>query len=209
MISSRTAGSPPFLNRRRSLVGPLALTLILPPLMAASCAGQGGPGSRPRAGAVILSQERQPVEQPYGGAEACRRCHPAIYLHWRRTVHAESYATLVAEGASREPRCLRCHTTGFGEQTGFVDVRSSPGLAAVTCESCHGPGSDHVFSAEPGLVPPTGSEDCSTCEVSRICRTCHTERHSPGFEVAEALVEVSCRTALGREREEGEGRGRD
>lgn len=205
MIPPCAAEILPPSDRHRSIFGWLTMALLIPALLAASCAGEGGTGSRPRAGAVILSRERPPVEQPYGGAEVCRRCHPAIYLYWSRTVHADSYTSLVAEGAPREPRCLRCHTTGFGEQTGFVDVGSSPGLAAVTCESCHGPGSDHAFSADPERISPAGGADCSTCEVSRVCRTCHTEQQSPGFEMAEALTEVSCRNVLRGQRGNREG----
>ena len=67
-------------GRRRSIFGWLILTLLLPSFLAGSCAGEGGTGSRPRAGAVILSQERPPVEQPYGGAEACRGGIPGTSL---------------------------------------------------------------------------------------------------------------------------------
>jgi hypothetical protein len=63
----------------------------------------------------------------------------------------------------------------------------------VTCESCHGAAGDHAASRFPGLVSAANGDDCSSCEVSRICRRCHTPSRSPGFRLDRDLASISCR----------------
>jgi hypothetical protein len=144
---------------------------------------------------LILSYHRPSAARSYRGKELCRRCHAGLYSFWSGTGHARSFEDLSGSGDAGRPSCLRCHTTGYGEQTGFVDGQSTPALAAVTCESCHGPAGDHADSRYPDLVPTANGRDCSSCEVSRICRACHTPSRSPGFRLDRALASVSCREA--------------
>ena len=47
-----------------------------------------------------------------------------------------------------DANCLKCHSTGFGQPTGFKSLKETPNLAANTCENCHGPGSEHVKVAK-------------------------------------------------------------
>lgn len=174
-----------------------ALLAVLP-LVAAACAGQEMKRARPTLpGTVLLSGERPEVERPYAGGDLCRRCHEDIYVFWKGTAHAGSFTTLAASGEENNPSCLRCHTTGYGEKTGFVDEKGTPGLAAVACETCHGPSGDHALSVYPDLVPTLRRRECSTCEVGRICRTCHTSLRSSSFDLAKALETVSCNGAAG------------
>ncbi len=44
---------------------------------------------------------------------------------------------------SQDEKCLTCHTTGY-KHGGFDPAKPNPNLAGVTCEACHGPGSDYV-----------------------------------------------------------------
>ena len=48
----------------------------------------------------------------------------------------------------KDPKCVECHTTGFGKPSGFKDKVSTAALVGVTCENCHGPGSEHETIAQ-------------------------------------------------------------
>ncbi len=75
-----------------------------------------------------------------GGRTGCRRCHLQEYRSWERTPHADALETLPEESRG-DANCVKCHTTGYGEPTGFTSVADTPNLAGVGCEACHGPGS--------------------------------------------------------------------
>ena len=78
-----------------------------------------------------------------GARDGCRKCHLKQYRSWEATPHAAALESL--EGSDAEnPECVRCHVTGYGEETGFKSVDQTPQLAGVTCEACHGAGSGYV-----------------------------------------------------------------
>ncbi|MBI1900710.1 MAG: hypothetical protein HYS13_06325 [Planctomycetia bacterium] len=89
-----------------------------------------------------------PADQTYTGLKRCSACHFDQFLKWRATPHAKTFEVLTAKHQS-DAECLKCHTTGHGEPTGFKDPASTPGLVGVTCETCHGPGSKHEEIAKP------------------------------------------------------------
>jgi hypothetical protein len=109
----------------------------------------------------------------YVGSETCRTCHPGPAAVWSKSAHAHALQTLQASQKAFDPGCLRCHTVGFGHPGGFGPDRTQLGLAAVGCESCHGPASHHVGqpAAGYGQLPP-GPEACVAC---------HTHDNSPEF----------------------------
>ncbi len=167
--------------------------------IAAACAGSGSvrPVRYP-AGEVIIVQERPDGERVYLGNMICRKCHTEIYDFWRRTNHALSFQNLSSTGERQDPACLLCHTTGYGERSGFLDPEGTPGLAAVGCEACHGPGDSHAESRYPRLVPTDTGRDCPPCAMIRLCRTCHTPLQSPDFQLGRELALISCRAGTPR-----------
>jgi len=93
----------------------------------------------------------------YIGAKKCKACHMKQYKAWKKTTMATSFENLKAGVKAEEKKkagidpskdytkdegCLKCHTTGYGEPTGFKSFEETPELINVQCESCHGAGGD-------------------------------------------------------------------
>jgi peroxiredoxin/nitrate/TMAO reductase-like tetraheme cytochrome c subunit len=127
-----------------------------------------------------------PTRAKYVGSDACRSCHAKEFETWSSGPHAQAVATLQAKGKAGNAECLQCHTTGLGRVGGFPpggDVADHPDLARVGCESCHGPGGDHVAesSRKLGSIVSLGDK-CDSCVILQICGTCHDDANDPGFE---------------------------
>lgn len=120
------------------------------------------------------------------GSAACKECHGTLHAAWKEGPHAAALEPLLEEGPEPKAECLGCHVTGAGSLTGYRG-RSTPDLAGVGCESCHGPGGDHVAAPAAlrrasiyGLAP-----DCPTCRVEAVCRACHDLVNDPDFHMPE------------------------
>lgn len=88
-----------------------------------------------------------PKGQTYIGAKQCSSCHFDQFLTWRQTKHAKGF-DILPEKYKTDASCLKCHTTGHGQETGFKDLATTSGLVGASCESCHGPGSKHAEIAK-------------------------------------------------------------
>jgi len=84
-----------------------------------------------------------PEGQSYTGSKQCSSCHFKQYMSWKKSKHATDAFGKLAEKYKTDATCLPCHTTGYGQATGFKDAATTPNLAGTTCEACHGPGSEH------------------------------------------------------------------
>ncbi|MGD2108402.1 MAG: multiheme c-type cytochrome, partial [Phycisphaerae bacterium] len=113
------------------------------------------------------------------GADTCQICHPDTHADWMDTLHRDAWDNLEAAAAPpffmphENPACLPCHTVGFGDPTGFVDILATPELAGVQCENCHGSGADHVNLAT--------AENITIDKSAELCGGCHTGSHHPTF----------------------------
>ena len=125
----------------------------------------------------VLLFADQALEQQQGNgyvsATACQRCHEQEYLQWSATRHAFAYETLLKKDRYFDAGCVSCHTTGFGYSTGFHIGDSDSTLKGVQCETCHGPGKQHVGN-------PKKSNIRNGADTS-LCLACHDTKHSPGF----------------------------
>lgn len=97
---------------------------------------------------AVWAQDFKPLDKPpagqtYVGEKTCASCHFEQDLVWRKTKHAKGFEILPAK-YREDKSCLKCHATGFGEETGFKSLDSTPALAGTSCEACHGPGSEHT-----------------------------------------------------------------
>ena len=117
-------------------------------------------------------------EDRYLGQETCRRCHEAVYQKVATMGHARAYETLTKTNSEGLAECLVCHTTGYGEPTGFGKVASLD-LKNVQCEACHGMGTRHKM-------------DGSFKTVSeQKCLVCHTKERSPNFDYKTYLQKIA------------------
>jgi len=110
------------------------------------------------------------------GADNCQLCHPGAHEDWSKTLHAKALDTLEAIGQGNNGQCIGCHTVGFGQQDGFVDRMTTPHLAGVQCENCHGAGGNH-------LRDPLNEQYTPVIDLSAdVCGACHVGAHHPNFE---------------------------
>src|SRR5262245_28662925 len=109
----------------------------------------------------------------YVGDKTCMPCHLPQHKSWKKTAMAKAMKTLAptteaddkalfdkkkaanldpAKDYTTDAKCLKCHTTGYGEAGGYpADPKKDEAagrlatlMGVVGCESCHGPGSLYV-----------------------------------------------------------------
>jgi len=155
--------------------------------------------------AAPLTPSKQPGPK-YVGAAACGECHQGpqggyqLSL-WRMSPHAQAYASLATPkaaeiaktmGVSGPPQhsgaCLKCHVTGGGP--GASVAKSYDLMEGVSCESCHGAGSEYLAktvmgdaaaAAKAGLRPVTAA----------TCNACHAKAHGKPFSFAAARAKIA------------------
>jgi predicted CXXCH cytochrome family protein len=108
----------------------------------------------------------------------CGNCHVGHQADWATTHHANAYADLLASGSSKAS-CEGCHTVsehGNG-LTGPAGWNAKPDSAYkdVQCESCHGPGTDHVKLPDDRTKWPLAR--FTLTKASASCASCHTGAH--------------------------------
>lgn len=120
-----------------------------------------------------------PADQQYVGSKKCAACHFDQFMKWRGTKHAKAFDLLPAKYQT-DAKCLACHTTGYGQPTGFKTTADAD-LKGTTCEACHGPGSKHVEVAQSLVNQQLTPEQQKTIRDSiwkvqpqNVCIRCHT-----------------------------------
>ncbi|RKU30034.1 hypothetical protein C6499_07410 [Candidatus Poribacteria bacterium] len=110
----------------------------------------------------------------YVGSQACATCHRKEFDQWAHTSHATAFNTLLTVGKQFYPECVSCHVTGFRYETGYqIGNQERKELVDVGCETCHGPGKQHITT-------PLTTNIRGTVKL-QVCMECHTPSHSPGF----------------------------
>jgi tetratricopeptide (TPR) repeat protein len=142
----------------------------------------------------------------YLGISACKKCHFKLYRSWKKTKTAKSFEMLkpgvAAEVKSklkfdpqkdytRDPKCLECHTTGFGLPGGYKipepgDTKAAKRAkenAGITCEGCHGPGSNYIPVLKDVMFKKQKYTQRQLCDLgmfkvgARVCSKCHNSRN--------------------------------
>ena len=114
---------------------------------------------------------------PFVGYSRCYYCHIDQITNWLATPHAVALTCLSTNTAlppSVLQGCMVCHNVGFGQQGGFVDTNTTPGLANVQCEACHGPAGAHVNISGRKYHP-------LNTVAAEVCGGCHDGTHHPTY----------------------------
>lgn len=145
----------------------------------------------------VTFDERDPFDPPPGatlgflgysagdaeaGMTVCGNCHVGTDAAWAGTAHAGAWETLEESGHA-QAFCEGCHTVNqrgnaVDQPAGFEQVPVEA-YHDVQCESCHGPGQDHVES--PDIVRPLPSIAASVAATNG-CGECHQGTHHPFVE---------------------------
>lgn len=145
--------------------------------------GVSAVNSQPPEAKDAVPEPAPPTGQTYTGVKRCSSCHFKQYASWKKTKHAKEAWENMASKYQTAPECLACHTTGYGEPTGFKDITddASKNLTGTTCEACHGPGSKHEEACKPYLNKKKLSPEED--KIARdsiykilphsVCATCH------------------------------------
>jgi hypothetical protein len=125
-----------------------------------------------------MAERRKALESDdnrFTGERVCAACHRTAHAVWSATKHADAFHSLETVDKQFDPYCVACHTVGFNEPGGFIDLSVSEFLSNVQCESCHGAGREHVSSGGARATPNAGVQPADTC------LRCHYGDHSPNF----------------------------
>ena len=109
---------------------------------------------------------------------SCGVCHVNRNGNWSGTAHADAYATLEESGSARD-FCYGCHTVSengnAAEGPAGWNAVQHAAYHDVQCESCHGPGSDHIevpdgvwarkISVEYGMTMPLAKFESAKVDV--------------------------------------------
>jgi len=132
-------------------------------------------------------QPKEEAKPKYLGMSKCKTCHKGEkrgdqYKIWALSDHAKAYSDLATdkskelakkqeiEDPQKSEKCLKCHTTGYGEaKERFED--SFKIEEGVSCEACHGAASEYIKihakdkeeAKKKGLIAKPGEELCKKC----------------------------------------------
>ena len=139
----------------------------------------------------------------YVGAKSCKKCHFQQSKSWKKTnlalafEHLKPDQSVEAKKASgldpkkdytTDPKCLKCHTTGYGQDSGYPTVTEGKAFTeaeaaqatlneGVTCEAWHGRGSlygpykkankeyKRAEIVKLGAIAPVTADNCAPCHV--------------------------------------------
>jgi hypothetical protein len=108
-------------------------------------------------------------ENAYVGSKACQDCHENEFEKFKtfaKKAHSYESIKVMKKGLtdSEFQTCFECHTTGYGKPGGFRSEHDTPDLRNAGCEVCHGPGSLHCETEDPGdIMGSLTADECEEC----------------------------------------------
>ena len=115
----------------------------------------------------------------YVGTDTCKMCHWKQYRSWAQTKMAKTFLDSLNGEQREDPACISCHVTGYKGPGGFDSFKTTPKMAGVQCEACHGAGS--LYYTDEIMRNRYVSMGLGLLEQNeKLCVTCHNE-NSPTF----------------------------
>ncbi|MDR0869409.1 MAG: hypothetical protein LBN39_01305 [Planctomycetaceae bacterium] len=152
--------------------------------------GLAGLGIKP------IPDRRTDTQGKFTGTKSCADCHEESYLVWKKSKHGNAWQPLKEKSVpprNFDPECIACHTDGWNPQEflpyqhGYRNEKETPELVNVGCESCHGPGENHI-KAEQGsdavrqeLLRKALRLPLENGVAKKQCIQCHDGDNSPHF----------------------------
>lgn len=145
-------------------------------------------------GSVAHAQDAKPE---YIGSDQCKVCHNkkpegAQYDVWKQMKHAHAFESLQSDAAKKiasdrglakppheAPECVKCHVTAYDLEKMEVPAKIKP-ADGVQCESCHGPGSNHLADGRDVMFKKKKAAEIDwMANLKKIeeadCLQCHNE----------------------------------
>lgn len=151
----------------------LVATACLAAVSAVGCVSEKSTPAAPVRDAAFLGYSVPDTKQT-----TCGNCHVDVQAEWAQTKHASAWADLQASGHA-QPFCNKCHTTNgattepAADTLGFFAATTDAAKKLyqdVQCESCHGPGANHVSAPSETQPLPSMLVDTSHADG---CAACH------------------------------------
>jgi len=166
--------------------------------------------------ALVFAVQTVQAKAKYIGPVKCGSCHKSNYLAWKTSSHAKAFnilkpgkrkkAKLLAKldpekDYTTDKKCVKCHVTGYREKGGFKDVESTPQLAGVSCESCHGAGSKYAVLHDEKMYGFEKKEATALGQLygaddEAVCLECHASKDSPFHEGLDAKYKFDWKERL-------------
>lgn len=152
----------------------------------------------------------QEAKPEYIGHNQCKVCHNKKpegeqWTVWKSMGHAKAFDALKTDEAKKiaeerglakppheAPECVKCHVTGYDLETASLPAKIKP-EDGVQCETCHGPGENHVTDGRDVMFKKKTAEEvdwmANLMEVTEEnCRECHNEE-SPTWDTTRYTLE--------------------
>jgi len=120
------------------------------------------------------------------GAKACLECHEEQVTAWEKSSHGEAFESL-SRKEQKTLECVSCHATP--EASGAPPKSVDAYTAGVGCESCHGPGEEHVKAPSKENIQGLG-ESCPECVIEAVCTSCHDSEWDPAWSLKPRMESI-------------------
>ena len=157
------------------------------------------------AGLMLVLISNAGAEQPetpaflktasYRTSARCKACHKTEHAGWMATKHTTADGQFPWEGGEQvelpAAEVLYRHTTGFNATANSWAEKN------ISCEACHGPGSEHIMAKkEERAAKILNPEKLTPRQQISLCGRCHGQysigdkRYAESYQLGQDLLEI-------------------